>query len=155
MIQSSDTKQTSEKIKMPISLKFAVGFVFVRIFFGLFTVALQLIATFNPTADYAIGIQRGLKASFGDEGTNSGYVVGYLVASLMLVMPIVPAAFKRSKRWLTAARVCIVVEMLSNFGKVNIAGAIGDIILACLLFSKGGKKYVAEEAFPTTVVHSD
>lgn len=135
---------------MPISLRFAVGLLLIRIFFILLIVTLQTwFVSSPPTSGVALGVWEGLQHSLGDKATDPSYVMGYSFASMLLALPVFPAAYKRSKGWLKAARICIIVEMLANFGNGNIPGVIGDIILTFLLFSKGAKKYVTQEVQET------
>ncbi len=149
-VEPINTESATNKTKMPISLRFAVGLLLVRIFFILLIVTLQTwFLSSPPTSGAALGVWEGLQHSLGDKATNPGYVMGYSFASTLLVLPIFPAAYKRSKGWLKAARICIIVEMLANLGNANIPGVIGDIILTFLLFSKGAKKYVAQEVQET------
>lgn len=141
------TPSAADKVKMPISLRFAVGLLAIRIFFILLIVTLQTYFLASPpTSGAALGVWEGMQNSLGANASNPAFVMGYSFGSLLLSLPILPAAFQRSKGWLKAARICIILEMLANFGNVNLPGAVGDIILTCLLFSKGAKKYVAKEA---------
>ncbi len=140
------TEQIDGKIKMPISLKFAVGLLFFRIAIIMVLVTLQSIFLANPpTSGAALGVWQGLQASLGANAKDPGYILGYSLASLSLTLPVLPATFRRSKRWLKAARICIVVELLSNLGRVSIPGIFGDIVMIFVLFSKGATKYVAQD----------
>lgn len=136
------------KLKMPISLKFAVGFVCWKIFCILLILFFQVLFMSAPPTEpgFLQGVYKGMQSSLGDKVGDPAYIFGYSLASLSLALPILPAAFNRSKRWLTAARVCVIVQMLANMGGANIPGAVGDLINVCLLFSKGAKRYVAKEA---------
>lgn len=136
------------KVKMPISLKFAVGFVFWKVFCILLLVSFQTFFLYAPPTEpgFLQGVYKGMQSSLGEKVGDPAYIFGYSIASLSLAFPILPAAFNRSKRWLTAARVCVIVQLLANIGGANIPGAVGDLINVCLLFSKGARLYTAREA---------
>lgn len=139
-------EQVANKVKMPWALKIALGLLSIRIFFVLLIVVLQsFFLASPPTSGVALGVWEGLQNSLGDNAKNPAFVMGYSFASMLLAFPIIPAILKRSRGWLKAARICIIIEMLSNFGNVNLFGAIGDVILIILLFSNGAKRYVAKE----------
>lgn len=134
-------EEPETKMKRPSTLRFCSGICGYRLLAGALYILLMLYFEFNDPQNplYAISKTRVPK----DVTSFAGYLLGEYLAVIILLMPVLIASQRRSKRWLLASRLAAFLLAVSDFQRIAPIGFILDLVLLFFLFSPKTKEYVS------------
>ena len=133
---------------MPITLKLLLGISILRMTaFLIFDILIIIFLFYHPESGGLSSFRAHLaERQIGvlDYGTNQALnAVVVISIGLVLLAPVIAAIKFRSKKWVYAGRISLILLLLSNVFRIRLYSVILDVVSLALFFTKGSRSYLS------------